>query len=70
MGPRFQHFGLSSLHFLWLADSARDVEYGLKLQGMKKSARRKISDLILKQVGLAESLPDVIKGSSGGMSSA
>jgi len=52
--------------FGWL--SVRDnVEYGLKLQGMKKSERRKISETILKQVGLFEFADRYPKDLSGGM---
>src|ERR671919_2169609 len=39
--------------FGWLT-VRENVEYGLKLQGMPKSERRKISDAILKEVGLAD----------------
>src|SRR6185503_10986111 len=39
--------------FGWLT-VRENVEYGLKLQGVKKSKRREVSDRILQQVGLAE----------------
>jgi ABC-type nitrate/sulfonate/bicarbonate transport system ATPase subunit len=52
--------------FGWL--TVRDnVEYGLKLQGVKKGERRKVSDEILKQVGLAEFANRYPKDLSGGM---
>jgi ABC-type nitrate/sulfonate/bicarbonate transport system ATPase subunit len=52
--------------FSWL--TVRDnVEYGLKLQGIKKSERRKVSDSILKSVGLAEFADRYPKDLSGGM---
>ena len=44
-----------------------NVEYGLKLQGMSKSERRKISDEILKSVGLADFADRYPKDLSGGM---
>lgn len=52
--------------FGWLT-VRENVEYGLKLQGMKKSERRKISDQILQQVGLAEFAGRYPKDLSGGM---
>src|ERR1700752_268018 len=52
--------------FVWLT-VRENVEYGLKLQGMKKSERRKISESILKQVGLAEFADRYPKDLSGGM---
>jgi len=52
--------------FGWLT-VRENVEYGLKLQGMKKSERRKISDSILKQVGLADFADRYPKDLSGGM---
>src|SRR5687768_5926830 len=52
--------------FGWL--TVRDnVEYGLKLQGVKKSERRKVSDAILKSVGLAHFADRYPKDLSGGM---
>ena len=42
-------------------------EYGLKLQGMSRSERRKISDSILKSVGLADFADRYPKDLSGGM---
>ncbi len=52
--------------FGWL--TVRDnVEYGLKLQGVKKADRRKVSDEILKSVGLAEFASRYPKDLSGGM---
>jgi ABC-type nitrate/sulfonate/bicarbonate transport system ATPase subunit len=52
--------------FGWL--TVRDnVEYGLKLQGTSKSERRKISDSILKSVGLADFADRYPKDLSGGM---
>ena len=44
-----------------------NVEYGLKLQGVGKSERRKISDEILKSVGLADFADRYPKDLSGGM---
>jgi ABC-type nitrate/sulfonate/bicarbonate transport system ATPase subunit len=52
--------------FGWLT-VRENVEYGLKLQGMKKSDRRKISDSILKSVGLADFAERYPKDLSGGM---
>jgi NitT/TauT family transport system ATP-binding protein len=52
--------------FGWL--TVRDnVEYGLKLQGVKKAGRRKVSDEILKSVGLADFANRYPKDLSGGM---
>ncbi|HEX3186666.1 MAG TPA: ABC transporter ATP-binding protein [Pyrinomonadaceae bacterium] len=52
--------------FGWL--TVRDnVEYGLKLQGIKKAERRKVSDEILKSVGLADFASRYPKDLSGGM---
>src|SRR5215813_9101398 len=39
--------------FGWLT-VRQNVEYGLKLRGVRKSERRKVSDQILQQVGLAD----------------
>jgi ABC-type nitrate/sulfonate/bicarbonate transport system ATPase subunit len=52
--------------FGWLT-VRENVEYGLRLQGVKKSERRKISDQILQQVGLAEFAGRYPKDLSGGM---
>src|SRR5690242_6839240 len=52
--------------FGWLT-VRENVEYGLKLQGVNKSERRKISDQILQQVGLAEFADRYPKDLSGGM---
>ena len=52
--------------FGWLT-VRENVEYGLKLQGMGKSERRKISDEILKSVGLADFADRYPKDLSGGM---
>ena len=52
--------------FGWLT-VRENVEYGLRLQGTKKSERRKISDSILKQVGLADFADRYPKDLSGGM---
>jgi ABC-type nitrate/sulfonate/bicarbonate transport system ATPase subunit len=52
--------------FGWLT-VRENVEYGLKLQGMDKSERRKISDAILKEVGLADFVDRYPKDLSGGM---
>ncbi len=52
--------------FGWLT-VRENVEYGLKLQGMRKSERRKISDAILKSVGLADFADRYPKDLSGGM---
>jgi NitT/TauT family transport system ATP-binding protein len=45
----------------------QNVEYGLKLQGVEKGARRKVSDKILASVGLAEFAERYPKDLSGGM---
>jgi len=52
--------------FGWLT-VRENVEYGLKLQGVKKSERRRVSDHILQQVGLAEFAGRYPKDLSGGM---
>jgi NitT/TauT family transport system ATP-binding protein len=52
--------------FGWLT-VRENVEYGLKLQGVRKSERRKISDEILKSVGLADFAGRYPKDLSGGM---
>src|SRR5690349_1046814 len=52
--------------FGWLT-VRENVEYGLRLQGVKKSERRKISDQILQQVGLADFADRYPKDLSGGM---
>jgi NitT/TauT family transport system ATP-binding protein len=52
--------------FGWLT-VRENVEYGLKLKGMSKSERRKISDEILKSVGLADFADRYPKDLSGGM---
>lgn len=52
--------------FGWLT-VRENVEYGLKLQGVAKSERRKVSDSILKSVGLAEFADRYPKALSGGM---
>jgi NitT/TauT family transport system ATP-binding protein len=52
--------------FGWLT-VRENVEYGLKLQGVGKSERRKISDAILKEVGLADFVSRYPKDLSGGM---
>ena len=52
--------------FGWLT-VRRNVEYGLKLHGVGKSERRKISDEILKSVGLADFADRYPKDLSGGM---
>lgn len=52
--------------FGWLT-VRENVEYGLKLQGKRKSERRKISDAILKSVGLADFANRYPKDLSGGM---
>ena len=52
--------------FGWL--TVRDnVEYGLRLQGVARAERRKVSDRILRQVGLAEFAERYPKDLSGGM---
>jgi NitT/TauT family transport system ATP-binding protein len=52
--------------FGWLT-VRENVEYGLKLHGLGKSERRKISDEILKSVGLADFADRYPKDLSGGM---
>jgi ABC-type nitrate/sulfonate/bicarbonate transport system ATPase subunit len=52
--------------FGWLT-VRENVEYGLKLQGIRKSERRKVSDSILKSVGLADFAERYPKDLSGGM---
>ena len=52
--------------FGWLT-VRENVEYGLRLQGMPKAERRKISDEILKEVGLADFADRYPKDLSGGM---
>ncbi|MBA2340037.1 MAG: ABC transporter ATP-binding protein, partial [Pyrinomonadaceae bacterium] len=52
--------------FGWLT-VRENVEYGLKLQGIAKTERRKVSDKILQQVGLAEFANRYPKDLSGGM---
>src|SRR6267378_5096860 len=52
--------------FGWLT-VRQNVEYGLKLHGIPKSERRKISDKILRSVGLAEFADRLPKDLSGGM---
>lgn len=52
--------------FSWLT-VRENVEYGLKLHGVRRSERRKISDSILKSVGLADFADRYPKDLSGGM---
>jgi NitT/TauT family transport system ATP-binding protein len=52
--------------FGWLT-VRENVEYGLRLRGVKKSERRKVSDEILQQVGLADFAGRYPKDLSGGM---
>lgn len=52
--------------FAWLT-VRQNVEYGLKLQGVKKDKRRELSDAIIKQVGLADFTNRYPKDLSGGM---
>jgi NitT/TauT family transport system ATP-binding protein len=52
--------------FGWLT-VRQNVEYGLKLQGVSTSDRRKVSDKILQSVGLAEFAERYPKDLSGGM---
>ncbi|HEY0729913.1 MAG TPA: ABC transporter ATP-binding protein, partial [Pyrinomonadaceae bacterium] len=52
--------------FSWLT-VRENVEYGLRLQGTPKSERRKISDAILQEVGLADFANRYPKDLSGGM---
>ena len=52
--------------FGWLT-VRQNVEYGLKLQGVPKAERRKVSDKILQAVGLADFADRLPKDLSGGM---
>lgn len=52
--------------FGWLT-VRQNVEYGLKLRGMAKAERRKVSDKILQSVGLADFADRYPKDLSGGM---
>jgi ABC-type nitrate/sulfonate/bicarbonate transport system ATPase subunit len=52
--------------FGWLT-VRQNVEYGLKLQGVRKAERRKVSDTILQSVGLADFAERYPKDLSGGM---
>ncbi len=52
--------------FAWLT-VRRNVEYGLKLQGIEKEKRRELSQKILEEVGLAEFAERYPKDLSGGM---
>src|SRR5437870_3297642 len=52
--------------FGWLT-VRQNVEYGLKLRGMAKAGRRKVSDKILQSVGLADFAGRYPKDLSGGM---
>src|SRR5882762_6915388 len=52
--------------FGWLT-VRENVEYGLKLRGVPKAERRKVSDKILQSVGLAEFAGRYPKDLSGGM---
>jgi NitT/TauT family transport system ATP-binding protein len=52
--------------FGWLT-VRQNVEYGLRLKGTSKAQRRKISDSILKEVGLADFAERYPKDLSGGM---
>ena len=52
--------------FGWLS-VRENVEYGLKLKGVAKSERRKVSDKILQSVGLADFAGRYPKDLSGGM---
>ena len=52
--------------FGWLT-VRENVEYGLKLQGIRKSERHKVSESILKSVGLADFADRYPKDLSGGM---
>lgn len=52
--------------FGWLT-VRENVEYGLKLQGVRKAERRKVSNAILKSVGLADFGDRYPKALSGGM---
>ena len=50
-----------------MADRRKNVEYGLKLQGIDKEKRRELSHKILEEVGLAEFAERYPKDLSGGM---
>ncbi|HEX8734021.1 MAG TPA: ABC transporter ATP-binding protein [Pyrinomonadaceae bacterium] len=52
--------------FAWLS-VRKNVEYGLKLQGVDKEKRRELSTKILKEVGLADFAERYPKDLSGGM---
>ncbi|CAN5777829.1 ABC transporter ATP-binding protein [soil metagenome] len=52
--------------FAWLT-VRKNVEYGLKLQGIEKEKRRTLSQKILEEVGLAEFAERYPKDLSGGM---
>lgn len=52
--------------FAWLT-VRKNVEYGLKLQGIEKEKRRALSQKILEEVGLAEFAERYPKDLSGGM---
>ena len=52
--------------FAWLT-VRKNVEYGLKLQGIDKEKRRELSNRILEEVGLAEFAGRYPKDLSGGM---
>lgn len=52
--------------FAWLT-VRKNVEYGLKLQGVEKEKRRELSDKILEEVGLKEFADRYPKDLSGGM---
>ena len=52
--------------FAWLT-VRKNVEYGLKLQGIEKDKRRELSNKILEEVGLAEFSERYPKDLSGGM---
>jgi NitT/TauT family transport system ATP-binding protein len=52
--------------FAWLS-VRKNVEYGLKLQGIEKGKRRELSQKILEEVGLAEFAERYPKDLSGGM---
>src|SRR5262249_11109734 len=52
--------------FGWLT-VRQNVEYGLKLQGIGRAERRKVSDTILQSVGLADFAERYPKDLSGGM---
>jgi NitT/TauT family transport system ATP-binding protein len=52
--------------FAWLS-VRKNVEYGLKLQGIEKTKRRELSEKILEEVGLADFAERYPKDLSGGM---